>query len=213
MRHIKPWFLFLAIFSLSLLRCSDTSPPTGGTPLPSPVSSIPGDLGASSPAAESLSSTTLNGEEFNCSPLQERNLRFSDPGFQEFDYVGFFYNYVGAPPGDKKLQIFWDEENEPTQSSYVHLGTGEVNRDDANLFDLSGVVEHVYKNIDEPTQKRVRVNLIVEGLTGNCATVRRVTVTPPQEATQLPRFVLQSITRGANADSILTTDVPNNPWS
>ena len=98
----------------------------------------------------------------------------------------------------------------------MHLGTGEENRHDVNLFDLSGVEEHVYRNIDEPTRKKVRVNLIVEGMTGNCATVRHVTVSPPPNGAPpaLPRFVLQSITRpGAAAESVLATDVPNNRFT
>jgi len=210
LKHIRIWSSLLVLLSLPLLSCSDTSSPTGNTPVASALSPAQRTLGASSLLGASTRSVNLTDEAFNCTHLIEWFVRFSSPGFKTANHVGIFYNYVGAPPGNKKLEIFWDEENAPTKVAYVPLGPGEVRGEDDALFDLSGVAEHVYPSVREPTRMRVRVNLIVDGLTGNCATVRRVTVTPGEAP--LPRFVLQSVTR-AFGDSILVTDIPNNRFA
>lgn len=130
----------------------------------------PGDV-SSSPAAAA-------GEEFNCTNLEERNVRFSDPGFVDQNRVGLYYKYVGVPTGRTLLELFWNEENEPSASQLVDLGDGDVERNDDSRTDYEGVVEHSYSGISEETLRVVRANLISYGRTGNCATVRRITVTP-----------------------------------
>jgi hypothetical protein len=110
--------------------------------------------------------------------LHQRYVRFSDPGFVNGNVVQLYFKYEGVPQGAMKLEIFRDEENEPTNTQYVSLADGEANKDDTSLQDYSGVVQHVYNGIEEKATKVVRVNFICEGKTGNCATVRRVTVTP-----------------------------------
>jgi hypothetical protein len=173
----------LVALGLVILSCSDkgnsvTGPTViGDADTPSGISNTGG--------LPVLTEGTVMGqtpnEEFNCTNLQEWFVRFTEPGYVRGNVVGLFYNYVGAPAGAKKLEIYWDEENEPTTTQIVLLGMGEVRRDDDSLSDYRGIIEHAYPGITEPTRKRVRVNLIAEGKTGNCATVRRVEVEPGSE--------------------------------
>jgi hypothetical protein len=178
--------LSFAIAALMVSTCGDNGAgPTGPSPTTAPLvgsaavddsGASPSTVAASSSPAES--SSNPSGDELNCTMLQERSVRFSDPGFVDGSHVGLFYLYVGAPNERARLEIFWDEENDPTNTQIVDLGWGEVQRDDDNLSDHTGVIEHSYTAITQPTEKVVRANFIISGKTGNCATVRRITITP-----------------------------------
>ena len=112
----------------------------------------------------------------------ERNVNIEGlkSGYVNGNVVGLFYSYVGVPGGTQRLQIFWDEEGETMGYETMSLGSGEASSD--GLTKHTGVVQHVYRDITERTKKVVRANFIYEGKTGNCATVRRVTVTPSSDA-------------------------------
>ena len=112
----------------------------------------------------------------------ERNVNIEGlkSGYVNGNAVGLFYSYVGVPGGTQRLQIFWDEEGEPMEYENMSLGSGEASSD--GLTKHTGVVQHVNRDITERTKKVVRANFIYEGKTGNCATVRLVTVTPSSDA-------------------------------
>ena len=50
-------------------------------------------------------------KSFNCEILDDARARTSDPGFELGDVVGLFLSYKGVPPGQKILEIDWDEGN------------------------------------------------------------------------------------------------------
>ena len=179
MTHKTMCHSLAAAFLMCCLQagCSDNAVPTTSGPLtPTSLPGNEGPQGLSAPSA-SVRHLAAADEEFNCTHLQEWHVRFSEPGYVNGNVVGLFYNYVGVHAGAAKLEIFWDEANEPTRTQYIILGPGEASPD-GDLTNHTGVIQHVYKNITEPTKKVVRVNLICEGKTGNCATVRRITVAP-----------------------------------
>jgi hypothetical protein len=119
------------------------------------------------------------GEDFDCTYLQEEHqVRFGSPGYVDGNRVGLFYSYTGAPPGSKTLHVFWDEGNRPDEVELFDLGEGEIQRNDDTRFDLTGILEHTYPDLTGTVQRRVRANLLVEGLSGECPAVRRVAVTP-----------------------------------
>ena len=109
---------------------------------------------------------------FNCDDIVEIRARFSDPGFVAGDVVGLYLAYRGAPPGDKTLEVDWDEgSGEPVDRFEVGEGT-ERN----GLFDLEGVVGHEY-SVSGTVTKTVRAKLLIAGRSGSCSRVRDVTVT------------------------------------
>jgi subtilisin-like proprotein convertase family protein len=167
--------LVLSLISALSSSCSDSDNPVG----PSPVLLNRGD--STSDFSVANGSALQSNEEFNCTHLEEWFVRFSDPGSVEANIATLFYNYVGAPAGTKTLEIFWDYENESTKAEYIQLGLGDLQRDDDGLSNYMGLVQHVYRNITESTRRVVRAHFIADGKTGNCATVRRITVTPPTD--------------------------------
>ena len=109
---------------------------------------------------------------FSCDDIIEVRARFSDPGFVAGDVVGLYLAYRGTPPGEKILEVDWDEHSgSPVDRFEVGEGTA---RD--GLFDLEGVVGHEY-NVSGTETKNVRANLFIEGRSGSCSRVRDVTVT------------------------------------
>lgn len=159
-------------------------------PLPTAASSVSDDsvsdegtfsvLATRNAGSSAQDMSALNpGEDFDCTYLQEeRHVRFTSPGYVEGNRVGLFYDYTGAPPGRKTLHVFWDEGNRPNDVELIDLGEGEIQRNDDLRFDLKGVLEHTYHEATETVRRRVRANLLVEGLSGECPTVRRVEVMP-----------------------------------
>jgi len=121
-----------------------------------------------------------DGELFSCLNIAERaRVRFIH-GPPSDNMVVLFYNYEGAPPGDKFLYITWDEVGDPTKVQRISLGDGEPQRSDDTLFDLEGTIEHIY-DLRREEEKQVRVSLVREGFNGGCDRVRRVTVRPPDQ--------------------------------
>ena len=109
---------------------------------------------------------------FSCDDIIEIRARFSDPGFVAGDVVSLYLAYRGTPPGEKTLEVDWDEgSGDPVDRFEVGEGT-ERN----GLFDLEGVVGHEY-SVSGTVTKKVRATLSIDGRSGSCSRVRDVTVT------------------------------------
>ena len=110
-------------------------------------------------------------------------MRFGDPGYIRGNEVAVYAGFLGAPPGDKFLRIYWDHANKPAEFQIVDTEAGEVRRDNDELFDIEEIVEHTYEDLSGPTERTVRVELIHEdGNTRLCARNRNITVRPPAAA-------------------------------
>ena len=119
-------------------------------------------------------------EGFTCDNLQDVRVRFNDPGFVRRNEVALYAAFLGAPPGDKFLRIYWDYANKPDKMQVVDTQEGEVQRDNDELFDVEEIVEHTYDGLSGQTERTVRVELIHEvGNTRLCARNRNITVRPP----------------------------------
>jgi len=115
-------------------------------------------------------------KKFNCDILTDARLRFTDPGFSLGSIVGAFLKYSGVPPGDKVLEMIWDDGNPKGDVDTFDLGQGQPQGD--GTFLLEGVITHEYKNVTKTEKKKVRANLTIEGVDGRCSRVRDVTVSP-----------------------------------
>jgi hypothetical protein len=165
-----------------LAACGDSSP-TGSSPLPD-VRTIPGTSAQPQGSPGSGSGTSSSGamsamgpmgasdtEEFNCQDVETTRVRFGSPGYVEDDRVGLYVYFGGMATGAKRLRIWWDIENDPvTYRDFVF---------DERETEIEEVYEHRYTGLTGPVQKLARVELIRDGLTGNCARNRRVEVAPP----------------------------------
>ncbi len=152
----------------------------------SPSSSSP-KVDAVSPEASPQAQTRLAprgngvdqiGEEFNCTDVMDVHVRFSDPGYVAGTRAGLYASYEGVPAGDKVLRLWWDYDNDPTSFQNIHLGQGEVRRENDQLFDLEVLAEHLYAPPPTAQDRTVRAELIILGQTGNCARNRTITITP-----------------------------------
>ena len=115
-------------------------------------------------------------KKFNCDILTDARLRFSDPGFTLGNIVGAYLKYSGVPPGEKILEMIWDDGNPKGDVDTFPVGQGQPQGD--GTFLLEGVVTHEYKNVTKTEKKKVRANLTIEGVDGRCSRVRDVTVSP-----------------------------------
>jgi hypothetical protein len=113
-------------------------------------------------------------EDFTCENVEEVRVRFSDPGYVDGLSVGLFLKFIGIPAGTKTIRIWWDYETSYDTYQDIPVGDGEVNPEDSGRFDVEFVAEHTYGT---PGEKQVRVELILQGQTGNCARNRDVFVT------------------------------------
>jgi uncharacterized protein YdeI (BOF family) len=109
---------------------------------------------------------------FSCDEVVEVRARFSDPGFVAGDIVGLYLAYLGAPAGQKTLEVDWGDG----EVDRARIGEGSPNGE--GLFDLDGVVGHEYVSIKGTEEKSVRADLFIEGREGSCSRVRTVTVSP-----------------------------------
>lgn len=100
---------------------------------------------------------------FDCSTLADANVRFSSPGYIHGNEVRLFVMYEGLPIGDKKLQVWWDEEDDPTHSQRISLGEGDPMNENHTRFMIRDTFDHVYRGVTEDEKRRVRVRLSVEG--------------------------------------------------
>ena len=127
---------------------------------------------STSPTDTAPSTVTLSGsatsptapdlEGFSCETLEEVRVRFGDPGYIRGNEVAVYAGFLGAPPGDKFLRIYWDHANKPAEFQIVDTEAGEVRRDNDELFDIEEIVEHTYEDLSGPTERTVRVELIHE---------------------------------------------------
>ncbi len=158
----------LALFAaVTLAACGDSGPAglTGSSDIPSRETAAH-DLGFGQTSA-------LEGalEDFDCTHVEIVRVRFSSPGYVEDDKVGLYVYFAGLPEGPKRLRIWWDYENDG-----VHFRDFRFPEE---ATEIEEVYEHRYLDLREPTEMLVRVELIRDGLTGNCPRNRRVLVAPP----------------------------------
>jgi hypothetical protein len=111
--------------------------------------------------------------------VQSVHARFSHPGYVRDDAVGFFVSFLGVPDERLTLRLWWDYEGAPGDFEDVPFEDGDVFRGEGDLLNVETIVEHTYGGLKEETVRRVRVELIVDDKTGNCARVRDVAVRPP----------------------------------
>ncbi|HXV63326.1 MAG TPA: hypothetical protein VEK15_21685 [Vicinamibacteria bacterium] len=171
--------------------------PTGEFLFSDSTGSIPADFGAASPAPSlnvlirilgTVSPGIVGGfavkvaviswetaPGFDCDDLIEARARFTDPGFSFGNVVGLYLAYRGAPPGEKTVEITWDQHNPAGTVQTIAVGEGRPGED--GLFDLEGVVAHEYNNVKGTEVKNVRAVLFIEGREGSCTRARDVTVT------------------------------------
>lgn len=114
-------------------------------------------------------------EDFTCTNVEEVRARFSDPGYIDRLNVGLFLKFIGIPAGAKTLRVWWDYDRAFDQYQDVLFDSGDINPENGSLFDIETVIEHSYGAAGTYV---VRVELILEGETGNCARNREIVVTP-----------------------------------
>ena len=114
--------------------------------------------------------------EFSCTNVEMVRARFSQPGYVEHNKVGLYVFFWGIPEGEKRLRIWWDYMGRRDVSRDVRIESGEES--------FENVLEHVYEGLTEPTTFVVRVQVIVDGLRGQCARNREVDVRPPPSGVQ-----------------------------
>jgi hypothetical protein len=148
---------------VALAACGDSGP-TGSTDV-LPRAAAERELALSDPS-------TL--EDFDCTHLESVRVRFSDPGYSEDDRVGLYVYFADLMEGPKRLRIWWDYENDGDHFQDYRFS------DEAT--EIEEVYEHRYLGLREPTEMLVRVELIRDGLTGNCPRNRRILVSPPAGA-------------------------------
>ena len=74
---------------------------------------------------------------------------------------------VYTTAGEEGLYIL-DFENEPNRYRDTPIGEGDRNPVEQDRFDFEGILEHTYRN-PEVKERKIRVELILIGSTGNCA--------------------------------------------
>jgi len=171
---VKAWIGASMIALLGLAACGDSSP-TGPSPLPASVSSPSTTSSSQGASGSRLSGSGSMGasdtEEFNCLDVETTRVRFGPPGYVEDDRVGLYVYFGGMATGPKRLRIWWDVEHDPvTYHDFVF---------DESETEIEDVYEHQYSGLNGPVEMLARVELIRDGLTGNCARNRRVVVSPP----------------------------------
>jgi hypothetical protein len=144
--------------------------------------------------ARSLADALEADEDFNCQNVEKVRVRFGPPGYVEGLEVGLFVNFEGMPPGEKKLRLFWDLDRHPEIFQDVRIGEGEERND--GIFDFEDVLTHDYRGVGGSAEYKVRVELIMNGQTGNCSRNRVVSVfaePAPSGPAGPPLFTSQTI--------------------
>jgi hypothetical protein len=159
-------FFLVGVVSLLASACGDRSP-TGESAL-SP--SAPASFQTAAP----LSSSTPT---FDCSQLEEVRVRFSDPGFIDHLHVGLYVQYVGVPPGPKKLRIWWDYDNAFGSFQDIRIEDSDLERIGGREV-YGNVIEHRYEPVSATTAKKVRAELYLLGVSGGCARNRDIVIRP-----------------------------------
>jgi hypothetical protein len=163
------WICALSAAS-TLVACGDSGPTslTGSSDVP-PGEAAAQDLSVGQ--ASALSALHEGLEDFDCTHVENVRVRFSTPGYVEDDEAGLYVHFTGLPEGPKRLRIWWDYVNDA-----VHFRDFVFPEQDREIEQL---YEHRYLDLPGPTEMLVRVELIRDGLTGNCPRNRRVLVAPP----------------------------------
>jgi len=164
----------LACGLLILAGCSNDQTPTSAS----------GFSESSSKAVTAVRNSAGNwglqaDEQFNCTNVREVHVRFSEPGFAQDNVVGLFVSFAGVSDTNMTLRVWWDYEGAPDQHQDVPFDDGDVVRD-GDFVNIEKIIEHIYLDVRTPTTRRVRVELILADLTGNCARVRDVALNPPR---------------------------------
>lgn len=183
--------LRLCLFaSLALAACGDSGPTslTGSSDVPSR------EIATSRPALAPTGALDNIGEDFDCTHVETVRVRFSDPGYVEDDRVGLYVFFTGLPEGPKRLRIWWDYENDA-----VHFRDFVFPEEETEIEET---YEHRYEGLSEPTEMLVRVELIRDGLTGNCPRNRRVLVSPPIGASKPTAPTTQTASVGPAIGSV-----------
>jgi hypothetical protein len=110
--------------------------------------------------------------------------------------------YLGVPSEELKLRIWWDYDNNPTQYKDITIGDSDLLGRDDGLVDIEMLIEHTYDGLNGSEKRKVRVELIRKGETGNCARARTITVKAEKktsEGTSSGAHVLKS------GDAVWTT--------
>jgi len=187
------WGLSL-VAAVTLAACGDSGPTglTGSSDIPSRETAAH-DLGFGQTSA-------LEGalEDFDCTHVEIVRVRFSSPGYVEDDKVGLYVYFTGLAEGSKRLRIWWDYENDA-----VHFFDFRFPEESTEIEE---VYEHRYLDLREPTEMLVRVELIRDGLTGNCPRNRRVLVAPPSGASGPSTPTTQTATVGPGIASVDSYD-------
>jgi hypothetical protein len=163
----------LSLFAgVVLAACGDSGPTslTGSSDTPSREATAH-DFGYGQTSVGQTSALGSALEDFDCTKVETVRVRFSSPGYVEDDKVGLYVYFDGLTQGPKRLRIWWDYENDPVHYRDFRFPEEETEIDE--------VYEHRYLNLRGSTEMLVRVELIRDGLTGNCPRNRRVTVAPP----------------------------------
>jgi hypothetical protein len=193
--------------ALCFLGACGDSTPTGASDVAPPsarsLSDFPSTHPSPTAAGTSLAGPAYAAEDFTCVNVGAVRIRFSAPGYVEDDRVGLYVSFEGIPEGRKRLRIWWNNENEPGVYSDSALPEDAV--------DLEEVYEYQYRNLTGPTEMLVRVELILDGVSGNCPRNRRVVVAPPSHGGgsppgPAPPATTQSATIGPSIASIDAAD-------
>jgi hypothetical protein len=167
--------------------CSDSGP-TSATPSTAPDVETSYSFAAASELAE----------DFDCSHVGEIRARFGPPGFVDGNHVGLYLFFGGIAEGPKRLRIWWDYENDgATFRDFVLPG---------DATEHEGIYEHRYVGLGGTTEMLVRVELILDGLTGNCARNRRVGVAPPEAPSAPPAPIPPAIQTGNVGPPVTAVD-------
>ena len=146
---------------------------------PTAVSSLPPNVDQKDEVTEGNEAPeSTPAVEFSCTNVEMVRARFSQPGYVEHNKVGLYVFFRGIPEGEKRLRIWWDYMGRRDVSRDVRIESGEES--------FENVLEHVYEGLTEPTTFVVRVQVIVDGLRGQCARNREVDVRPPPSGVQTP---------------------------
>jgi hypothetical protein len=189
MRRRATTGLSIAAAFCFLSACGDSSP-TGASAFPGSGVNVTSTNPAPSGASMGLSGPAYAAEEFTCVNVETVRVRFTAPGYVEDDRVGLYVFFEGIPEGPKRLRIWWDIENEP--GVYRDFTFPEV------AVALEDVYEHRYGNLRGATEMLVRVELILDELTGNCPRNRRVAVAPQASSGGSPPSPAPPATQTAN---------------
>lgn len=126
-----------------------------------------------------LSPRSQTDEQFNCTNVGEVHVRFSDPGSIDESTATLFYSFAAVADGTHGLTVIWDEDNAPLIGGSVSLEAGTTPGTEEGFVDIKGTVAHTYADVLEETKRTVRVELTLDGQTGNCSTVRHITLPGP----------------------------------